>query len=59
MSIEVTENTPEAYAEGILQFLENPQLCYECGQRGVELVKNEFNYDKSAEKLLNLYQVLA
>jgi glycosyltransferase involved in cell wall biosynthesis len=55
----VTENNPEAYAEGILQFLEDPQLCYDCGQRGIELVKKEFNYYKSAERLLDLYYRLA
>ncbi len=55
----VTENDPEAFAKGILKFLENPKLLYECGQRGVELVKNELNYYKSAERLLDLYKQIA
>jgi len=54
----VTDNSAEAFAEGILEFLENPKLIYECGQRGIELVKRELNYYKSAEKLLKLYERL-
>jgi len=54
----VTDNNPEAFAGGILELLENPKLLYECGQRGVELVKRELNYYRSAEKLLDLYERL-
>ncbi len=55
----VTSNNPEAFAEGILELLEDPRLLYECGQRGIDLVKHELNYYKSAEKLLDLYKRLA
>jgi glycosyltransferase involved in cell wall biosynthesis len=55
----VVDNSPEAYAEGILTFLQNPDLIQEYGQRGIELVKRELNYDKSAEMLVNLYNTLA
>lgn len=55
----VTENDPEAFANGIVELLENPKLLYECGQRGVELVKRELNYYRSAEKLLDLYKQIA
>jgi glycosyltransferase involved in cell wall biosynthesis len=54
----VTENNPEAYAQGILELLENPKSLYECGQRGIELVRRELNYYRSAEKLLDLYKRL-
>jgi len=55
----VTDNYVEAFAEGILKLLADPALLYECGQRGIELVRKELNYYKSAEKLLNLYKRLA
>jgi glycosyltransferase involved in cell wall biosynthesis len=54
----VTTNSPEAFAGGILEFMENPKLRYECGQRGIELVKRELNYYNSARKLLSLYERL-
>jgi glycosyltransferase involved in cell wall biosynthesis len=52
----VTDSTPEGFAEGILKLLENPKLLNECGRRGIELVTQELNYYKSAEKLLDLYK---
>lgn len=54
----VTDNNSVAFAEGILELLEDTMLLYECGQRGIELVKRELNYYKSAEKLLDLYKRL-
>lgn len=54
----VTDSTPEGFAEGILKLLENPKLLNECGRRGIELVRQELNYYKSAEKLLDLYKRL-
>ena len=51
----VTENDLEEFAEGILGLLENPKLLNECGQRGVELVKNELGYLKSTEQLRDTY----
>jgi len=54
----VTDNDPEAFAEGILELLENPKLIHEYGQRGIELVRQELNYYRSAEKLVSLYKRL-
>jgi len=54
----VTPNSPEAFADGILELLQNPKLLYECAQRGIELVKRELNYNASARKLLSLYERL-
>jgi glycosyltransferase involved in cell wall biosynthesis len=31
----VTDNNPKAFAHGILEFLQNPELIHECGQRGI------------------------
>ncbi|MGD0644427.1 MAG: glycosyltransferase [Candidatus Bathyarchaeia archaeon] len=55
----VTDSTPQGFAEGLLSLLENPDLLNECGQRGIELVKREMNYYRSAEKLMTLYEQLA
>ncbi len=55
----VTGNSPEEFADGITKLLENPKLMCECGQRGIRLVKDELNYHKSAETLLELYKRLA
>lgn len=54
----VVDNDPKAFATGILELLENPKLIHECGQRGIELVRQKLNYYKSAEKLLSLYKHL-
>jgi glycosyltransferase involved in cell wall biosynthesis len=51
----VTASSPEAFAGGILELMENPKLLCECGQRGIELVRRELNYYNSARKLLSLY----
>jgi len=55
----LTENNPEAFASAILTFLKNPELVYEYGNRAIQLVKNELNYEKSAEQLKKLYEKLA
>ncbi len=54
----VTGNTPEEFAEAILELLKNPDLIYECGQRGLELIKTRFNYDASAKILYDLCETL-
>jgi len=51
----VTDNNPKAFANGILEFLQNPKLIHECGQRGIDLVRRDLNYCKSAERLLDVY----
>lgn len=51
----VTDNTPEALADGILEFLQSPELIHECGQRGIKIVREKLNYYKSAGQLLDLY----
>jgi len=54
----VTDNDPEAFSKGILELLENPILLHECAGRGIELVKNELNYDKTAGILHSVYERL-
>ncbi len=55
----VTGNSPEEFADGILKLLEDPKLIYECGQRGIKLVRDELNYYNVTERLLELYKTLA
>lgn len=54
----VTGNTPEEFAEAILRLLKDPKMIYECGKRGLELIKTRFNYDTSAKILYNLCETL-
>jgi glycosyltransferase involved in cell wall biosynthesis len=55
----ITDNSPRGFAEGILELLENPELRYQYAQRGIDLVKREFNYYRTTEKLVALYRRLA
>jgi len=50
-----TKNTPESFAEGITTLLENPELIHDCGENGIELIKERFNWDTSAKKLYQGY----
>ncbi len=54
----VTESTPEAFAAGILQLLDNPRFASECGLRGKDLVKDQYNWDNSARRLAAGYEKL-
>lgn len=51
----VTENNPEAFAQGIITLLDNPILMKEYGINGQNLIKNQLNYNESAKKLYELY----
>ncbi len=55
----VVDDSPSGFAAGLLELLQNPDLIHKYGQNGINLVKNELNYYKSAELLLNVYQELA
>ncbi len=54
----VVDSSPSAYADGIVELLQNPDLINEYGQRGLDLVSKELNYYKTAEILFGLYQKL-
>lgn len=53
-----TKNTPKSFAEGILTLLEDPELAYECGENGIKLIKERFNWDISAKILNQSYLAL-
>ena len=52
----VTEDSPSEFARALLEFLKNPDLIYECGQRGLDLIRTRFNYDISARILYDLFR---
>jgi glycosyltransferase involved in cell wall biosynthesis len=51
----VTKDSPREFAESLLTLLKNPELMYEYGQRGLNLLKSRFNYDISAKILYDLF----
>ena len=54
----LTKDDPQSFADGILEFLKDPTLLHACGERGINLIKTKFNWDFSAEILLNLYKAI-
>ncbi|MCD6484226.1 MAG: glycosyltransferase family 4 protein [Candidatus Odinarchaeota archaeon] len=55
----LTGSSPEEFAKGILYFLENPDEIHRYGLRGIKLIKEKYNWDTSAQKLLSAYQKIA
>jgi glycosyltransferase involved in cell wall biosynthesis len=54
----VTKGDEADFASGILRLLEDSEFAIKCGQKGIELVKNKYNWDNSAKILLNEYHRL-
>lgn len=54
----VTSDDPKDFAAGITEFLENPEEIAKCGRRGIELIKNKYNWDNSAKLLAQSYERL-
>ena len=52
----VIEKNVNETAAAILKILKNPSLAITMGNRGGELVKNEFPFDKITERFINQYQ---
>jgi len=55
---QITEDSPKAFANGILDLLSSPQKLENCGRRGIELIKNKYNWDISALSLKQQYERL-
>jgi glycosyltransferase involved in cell wall biosynthesis len=49
---------PEAFANGILQLIEDPKLRSELGESGKKLVEEKFSYHAFREKLIGLFNWL-
>jgi len=54
----LVDDDPEAFSNGVLELIEDPELAERCGQRGFELIKGKYNWDNITEDLVNLYEVL-
>ena len=55
----VTKDSPKAFASGILELLDDPDEMANCAIRGIELIKNKYNWDASASLLMQQYEKLA
>ena len=54
----VDPNDPEALAAAIEELLADPEMAEEMGKRGRAAVKEKFNWDREAPRLLSLYRAL-
>ncbi len=54
----VTPDSPRAFASGVLELLNDPDEMANCGRRGMDLIKNKYNWDISASSLLQQYEKL-
>lgn len=52
----VTKDTPKAFADAITELLSNPEELKKCGENGIKTIKNTYNWQKSAQSLLNCYK---
>jgi glycosyltransferase involved in cell wall biosynthesis len=57
-AIMVDPNSPVDYANAIEDLLKNPHRCVKMGTEGRRRVASNYNWESSAEKLLNLYKEL-
>jgi len=54
----VSKDNPKAFADSIIELLSNPEELIKCGENGIKTIKNTYNWDKSAQTLLNCYKHL-
>ncbi|MEM2143727.1 MAG: glycosyltransferase [Candidatus Jordarchaeaceae archaeon] len=54
----VTKDSPREFAYALIKLLKNPDLAYECGQRGLNLLRTRFNYDISAKIFYDLCKTI-
>jgi glycosyltransferase involved in cell wall biosynthesis len=47
---------PQEIAQAIQYLLENPEVAETMGKRGQEAVRNQYNWERESQNLLNLYQ---
>jgi glycosyltransferase involved in cell wall biosynthesis len=57
-AIMVAPDNPGAYADALVRLLKNPALREEMGSEGKKRVRNEYNWEKESQKLLDLYREL-
>ncbi|TFF90910.1 MAG: glycosyltransferase, partial [Promethearchaeota archaeon] len=52
----LSNNDPKMLADRIIQFVDNPDMSYEYGKRGIKLLKGKYSVKASTEKLINTIQ---
>jgi len=52
----LSSNDPRDLADKILHFIENPNLGYECGEKGINLLKGKLSVNESAKKLIEIIE---
>ncbi|WP_196890543.1 glycosyltransferase family 4 protein [Aureivirga marina] len=50
------EKNPESFAERVISMYEYPELCKSFGKNGKYFIENEFCWEKTSEKLIDLYK---
>jgi len=55
----ISKDEPLDFASCILELLSNPEELIECGTNGIQIIKNTYNWSKSAETLFSCYKALA
>jgi len=55
----VTGGSPEKFAEGIIRLLSNKEFSRKCGQRALNLVREKYNWNVSANILKGVYERVA
>lgn len=54
----ITADDPQDFARGITELLDDPAEMAECGRRGIEIIKNKYNWGISARSLEDSYKKL-
>jgi len=54
----VTEPDPKSFSEGILSFLSDPELSKSCGKRGMNLIREKYNWENTVKLLIHEYNKL-
>ena len=54
----VESNSIQAFAEGILDLIHNPQLCKKMGEIGKKRIEKELSWQKQEMNLLNVYKYI-
>lgn len=54
----ISKDSPVSFAHSIVELLSDPEELIRCGRNGIQAIKETYNWDKSAESLLNCYKQL-
>ncbi len=54
----LSSNDPQDLANKILQFIDNPDMSYEYGERGIKLLKDKYSVKKSSRNLMECIELI-